>query len=167
MSNPDDARYCSQCGASFTQREFTEPTVEAVKYAGFWYRFAAYLVDGIILSGAQLIFLPVFFPGVLHRYRILPFIMAFPYSIVSVAIVWLYFALFQSGEWQATIGKKVMGLVVTDYDGQRISFGRATGRYFSKIISGLILCIGFIMIAFTDRKQGLHDMIAETLVMRK
>lgn len=167
MSNPDEARYCSQCGASLIQRELSEPTAEAVKYAGFWYRFAAYLVDGIILSVVQLIFAPIFFAGRVFHYGMWPFFMYFPYTIISVAIGWLYFALFQSGEWQATIGKKVMGLVVTDYHGQRISFGRATGRYFSKIISGLILCIGFIMIAFTDKKQGLHDMIAETLVTRK
>jgi uncharacterized RDD family membrane protein YckC len=167
MTNPDDARYCSQCGASLTQQEIAKPAVELAKYAGFWYRFAAYLVDAIILSVAQLILASIFFAGRVAYYRIWSFFLFVPYTIVSTAIGWLYFALFQSSEWQATPGKKVMGIVVIDYDEKRISFGRATGRYFAKIISGLILCIGYIMIAFTEKKQGLHDMIAETLVIRK
>ena len=59
-----------------------------------------------------------------------------------------------------------LGMKVTDLAGNRISFLRATGRYFAKIISALILFIGFIMVAFTEKKQGLHDMIAGTLVVR-
>ena len=62
--------------------------------------------------------------------------------------------------------KKALGLSVTDLSGNRIGFGRATGRYFAKILSGLILLIGFIMVAFTQRKQGLHDMLAGTLVYK-
>jgi uncharacterized RDD family membrane protein YckC len=59
-----------------------------------------------------------------------------------------------------------LGIRVTDLDGGRISFGRATGRYFGKILSGLILGIGFLMAAFTERKQALHDLLAGTLVVR-
>jgi uncharacterized RDD family membrane protein YckC len=59
-----------------------------------------------------------------------------------------------------------LGIIVTDLEGRRIGFGRATGRYFAKILSALILGIGFLMVAFTQRKQGLHDMIAGTLVVR-
>jgi uncharacterized RDD family membrane protein YckC len=73
----------------------------------------------------------------------------------------------ESSAWQGTLGKKALGLTVTDLEGRRISFGRATGRYFAKIISTLILCIGYMMAGFTERKQALHDMIAGTLVLRK
>jgi uncharacterized RDD family membrane protein YckC len=70
-----------------------------------------------------------------------------------------------SSEWQATVGKRAMSIVVTGVDGSRISFARATGRHFAKYISACILGIGFIMAAFTARKQALHDLIAETLVI--
>lgn len=86
--------------------------------------------------------------------------------LISFVAQWLYFALLESSKMQATVGKLAIGLIVTDLNGQRISFGRATGRYFAKILSGLILLIGYIMVAFTQRKQGLHDMIANTLVYK-
>jgi uncharacterized RDD family membrane protein YckC len=85
-----------------------------------------------------------------------------------LALHWLYFAAMESSERQATIGKSVLSLRVTDYEGRRISFGRATGRFFAKIVSGMVpLLIGYIMAAFTEKKQALHDMIAGTLVLRK
>ena len=87
-------------------------------------------------------------------------------NLVSLVIGWLYFALLESSERGATVGKMAMGLRVVTDQGQRLSFLNATGRYFAKIISAIILCIGFIMIAFTDRKRGLHDMIAGTLVIK-
>jgi uncharacterized RDD family membrane protein YckC len=73
----------------------------------------------------------------------------------------------ESSSKRATLGKMALGIIVTDLEGKRISFGRATGRFFSKILSGIIIYIGFIMVAFTDKKQGLHDMIAGTLVIAK
>jgi uncharacterized RDD family membrane protein YckC len=72
----------------------------------------------------------------------------------------------ESSSMQATLGKMALGLKVTDLNGKQISFGKATGRYFAKIISAIILLIGFIMVAFTEKKQGLHDMIAGTLVVK-
>jgi len=88
-------------------------------------------------------------------------------AIISTILQWLYFSLMESSAWQATLGKKALGLTVTDLEGRRISFGRATGRYFAKIISSLILFIGYIMAGFTEKKQALHDLIAGTLVLRK
>lgn len=85
---------------------------------------------------------------------------------MTVILTWLYYALLESSAKQGTLGKVILGMKVVDYNNQRISFARATGRYFSKIISTIILMIGFIMIAFTSRKQGLHDMIARTLVIK-
>ena len=79
---------------------------------------------------------------------------------------WLYFSLQESSARQATIGKLAMGIKVADLEGSRISFGRATARYFSKFLSGLICAVGYVMAGFTQRKQALHDMIASTLVVR-
>src|SRR5260370_21688129 len=77
---------------------------------------------------------------------------------------WLYYAYFESSDWQGTIGKKVMSLVVTDLNANRISFARASGRFFAKIISGLIpLGIGYILAGITEKKQALHDMIDSRL----
>jgi len=73
----------------------------------------------------------------------------------------------ESSVWQATLGKKTLGLRVTDLQGNRISFGRASGRFFGRIISGLTLFIGYIMAGFTEKKQALHDIIASCLVIRQ
>ena len=87
-------------------------------------------------------------------------------GILATAINWLYYALMESSKYQATLGKMAVGARVTDLEGNRISFARATGRYFAKIISGMILMIGYIMAGFTEKKQALHDMIANTLVIK-
>ena len=72
----------------------------------------------------------------------------------------------ESSAKQATVGKMALGIIVTDLDGRRIGFGRATGRYFAKILSALTLGIGFLMAGFTERKQALHDMVASCLVVK-
>ena len=83
-------------------------------------------------------------------------------------MTWLYHALLESSEWQATVGKRVLGLVVTDMAGQRVSFGRSTGRHFGKIITNLVPAfIGYLLAGFTEKKQALHDMIAGCLVLRR
>ncbi len=135
-----------------------------VEYAGFWKRFAAFVIDCILVS-------IIFF--------IISFI--FGYSIglsgggraqaeaggfiLGVIIPWLYWAVMESSSIQATVGKVTLGIIVTDYEGKRISFGRATGRHFSNFISTLILLIGYVMAGFTKKKQALHDMIAGCLVI--
>ncbi len=88
-------------------------------------------------------------------------------ALPVVAALLLYFPLFESSARQGTFGKQICGLAVTDTRGQRISFGRALGRYFAKFLSALVLGIGFLMVAFTPRKRGLHDLIAGTLVVRR
>jgi uncharacterized RDD family membrane protein YckC len=80
---------------------------------------------------------------------------------------WIYYASLESSAWQATLGKKILGLKVTDLAGNRISFARASGRFFGKIVSGMILGIGFLMAGFTERKQALHDILAGCLVLRQ
>ena len=88
--------------------------------------------------------------------------------LVSIFATWLYHALMESSSWQATVGKKVLDLVVTDMEGKRVSFGRSTGRHFAKIITNMIpLLIGYILAGFTERKQAVHDMISGCLILRK
>ena len=86
--------------------------------------------------------------------------------LIGAVATWLYFALMESSEKQATIGKQVMGLKVTGQDGGRISFGRATLRYAGKLLSSAFFAIGYFMAGFTERKQALHDMVAGTVVVR-
>ena len=138
----------------------------SVQYAGFWKRFGAALIDGIILYIVQriIIFVLIFFSSAILRRA--QGVEVFS-SVLIIVITWLYYAFQESSPKQATLGKQALGIIVTDLKGNQISFGRATGRYFSKIISGLILLIGYIMAAFTEKKQALHDIIAGTLVVNK
>jgi len=152
-------------------------------YAGFWVRLVAYLIDGLILAiPTGFVVLFIIISGVLgvtlHRKPVDPreaaallgpmFLLFFLFFLVMLVLQWLYFAGMESSARQATLGKSVMSLRVTNYEGQRISFGHATGRFFAKIISGLIpFAIGYIMAGFTEKKQALHDLIAGTLVLKK
>ena len=88
-------------------------------------------------------------------------------NALVIVLAWLYGALMESSRYQATLGKMVLGIVVTDMNGQRVSIARATGRHFGKWVSSLILGIGYLMIAFTEKKQGLHDIMAGCLVVVK
>lgn len=171
--NDKDAKFCHSCGADMTKdaaEETSEPKSKgkSIEYAGFWRRVGAYLIDQFLL------FVVVFILSAIFGFAF--FTVANPNSadpgsmygaILGVVISWLYYALMESSEKQATFGKQALGLVVTSTDHKRISFGQATGRYFARIISSLILGIGYLMVAFTEKKQGLHDMIASTLVVVK
>jgi len=88
------------------------------------------------------------------------------YYLMAVLIVWVYRAAMESSVYQATLGKMVLRLKVVDGLGGRISFARASGRHFAMFISTLILCIGYLMVGWTAKKQGLHDMMAGTFVIR-
>ena len=135
-----------------------------VAYGGFWIRVVAYIIDAILISlvlGLVTSIFGVSYMDMDDMSQIDPTV-----NLLSLAVAWLYFALMESSERGATVGKMAMGLRVVTGDGKRLSFMNATGRYFAKILSAIIFCIGFIMIAFTDRKRGLHDMIANTLVIK-
>jgi len=125
-------------------------------YAGFWQRLLALLVDGVVLNTAGFILASVF--EINDEYSV---------TGTSGLFTWIYYALMESSATQATLGKMAVGLKVCDENGNRISFLNATGRYFAKILSAIILFIGFIMVAFDERKQGLHDKLARTLVILK
>jgi uncharacterized RDD family membrane protein YckC len=138
-----------------------------MRYAGFWIRFVAYIIDTFILSTVLILLGTIWSLKNDDSSIDLATTIAQSGMVLSISFFlhWFYFAIMESSESQATLGKKILGLKVTDEFGQRMSFGRATGRYFSKFISSLILGIGYIMAAFTDRKQALHDKIASTLVI--
>ena len=191
----EGARFCGKCGAALSVAEASGtrgPVVPAgggsgvmhheagsagdaatdLRYAGFWYRLLAWVIDYVLaLIVTLLIVLPIGFV-----YGLMMMGSATGQEIeagaeglgqlLGIVIAWLYWTVFESSGWQATPGKRMLGLRVTDLDGSRIGFGRANARYWSKILSALILFIGFLMVAFTRRKQGLHDLIASTLVLR-
>jgi len=154
--------------------------VPTSRYGGFWLRLLAHLIDHVILGAiAAPLFFMLVLPSIVRvineaeRNRepspelIIAIVSSvFIYIVLAFVGQWLYEALLTSSSWQATLGKRVLQLKVTDEFGNRIGFGRATGRFFAKILSSMFFCIGFIMVGLTDRKRGLHDMLAGTLVMK-
>jgi len=146
-------------------------------YAGFWLRFASLVLDGLILAIVLVVFYIFLFILALVAGLILTAVPALAPVILGIGILiwagfvigvpWYYFAKQESSESRATIGKRALGLQVVDLNGQRISFRRATGRHFAKIVSAMPLYIGFIMAGFTERKQALHDILAGCLVIKK
>jgi uncharacterized RDD family membrane protein YckC len=181
MSTASPAAYAAQPGSSGAP-------LRRIHYGGFWIRFVASLVDGLIVSipttclalillaiigGATAAHFHEVFNGDPNEFatRFVAFIPAFLgfvflLIILSIVIQWLYYAMMESSERQATLGKMILHLKVTDMSGNRISFGRASGRYFGKVLNHLIpLAIGFIIAGFTEKKQALHDFIASTTVV--
>jgi len=137
-----------------------------VEYAGFWRRAVALIVDAIVVSvvGAVIGFMIGFVLGLLFGARATPVI-----SSITGLLGWiggmLYYPAMESSASQATLGKQLIGIIVTDERGARISFSRALGRYFAKFLSAVTLLIGYLMAAFTSRKQALHDIAAGTVVV--
>jgi uncharacterized RDD family membrane protein YckC len=157
--------------------------VPRAEYAGFWLRLVALVIDNVLLGlGFFLVVIPLLFltgfrtffdefhpDETMNDVGIFMLIVFFFLAATgALVLTWLYHALMECSEWQATLGKKALGLVVTDMAGQRVSFGRATGRHFGKIITNMVpVFIGYIMAGFTDKKQALHDMLAGCLVLRR
>lgn len=145
----------------------------AVDYAGFWLRLIASWIDGVILSIPWLVtvFGCMWFfydPSRDEEANTIFYGIAFLVAnFVFFLPSWLYYAIMESSPTRATVGKMVLGIVVTNLDGNKISFAQATGRHFAKIISMIMLYRGYIMAAFTDKKQTLHDMMAGCLVVKK
>jgi len=141
------------------------PASVTVSYAGFWKRFAAAFIDSIILTFGALIVGFTF--GVAYAAATAGTAQRAEFSgyIIGIIMEWLYAAIFESSSKQATLGKMALGIKVTDLGGNPISFGRATGRHFGKIVSTIIFFIGFLMVAFTEKKQGLHDIMSGCLVV--
>jgi uncharacterized RDD family membrane protein YckC len=175
----DDASFCPQCGSWVGSVGSLPAQVVGTPYGGFWARLGAYLIDSLIVAIPLDILL-----ALVGAYQTPTFTTTtdaegnqtvhwhgdfrlFTVTLLAGYVVsWLYSALLQSSARQATIGEGALNLIVTDLDGNRISFGRATARYFASILSGFTLGIGYLMMLWTKRRQTLHDKIAETLVVR-
>ena len=149
----------------------TPPPPIGFGYGSFSARALALSLDQFILFFVimVLIFPVAIIAGVasLIAWPFVFIILAPPVLPVTTIIAWLYFALQESSRHQGTFGKRMCGLRVTDLQGNRVTFPRATLRFFSKFLSSMIMLMGWIMAAFTERHQALHDIIAETLVLKK
>ncbi len=158
-----------------------------MNYAGFWRRLGAGLIDNVILhimTGVVLSFFGISLIDTIDSNFLVSgnsisingvhgsaFDFASAFFIqktlfVDFVFLWLYYAFFQSSKYQATPGMMVLSMRIVNYAGGSISFWRASGRVLATYLSWMIAGIGFLMIAFTPRKQGLHDYIARTLVIK-
>jgi uncharacterized RDD family membrane protein YckC len=150
--------------------------VEGAPPAGFWIRFVAYMIDGLIITAVSVLLIGICVGVVILTDESLD--LENPGGIVIAAILlviaalivinWLYEALMTSSPRGATLGKMALGLRIVRFDGAQLSFGRATARHFAKAIvtPAVPLFIGYIMAAFTNRKRALHDILVDTLVIK-
>ena len=164
--NPPGSTYCKKCGSRLEGSGVSStPGTYAVHdrafYGGFWRRFAAMILDSLILFVPMFIVFAMIGAGIPqwseHDWQL---------NLLSLVATWLYFALTRSSAAQASPGQRALDLKVTDLQGQRLTFARATGRHFASILSGLTLGVGYLLNLFTARRQTLHDLIAGTLVYR-
>jgi uncharacterized RDD family membrane protein YckC len=127
-------------------------------YAGFWRRFAAYAIDYVVvLLGTAVLGAAATLAGLGDDGARL--------SLAALIGYFLYCTLLESSAWQATLGKRALGLQVTNALGERIGFARAAARFVAKVLSVLTLCLGYLLVLVTPRRQALHDLIAGTLVV--
>ena len=145
-----------------------------VVYAGFWKRVAASIIDSFVTTFVMwILMIPLFMiiGGGIEAMAAVNdgsnMLVTVLYYVISLAIPLFYMAWMHSSANQATLGKMAVGIKVVRSDGERISFLRAFGRYFAYMLSSLLLMIGLIMAAFTERKQALHDFMCDTLVVDK
>ena len=178
--NPDAAKLCFTCGRTLvgasepavdglyrppaTRVADPEPEPTETRYAGFWIRVAAAVIDGWVIVGMAVIGAVVLGAAGVLTDTAAETAVAGSY-IVALFASWLYFALSESSSKQATWGKRAVGIVVTDVGGHRLSFGRASGRVFAKWLNGLTFGIGWILAALPEKKRGLHDFVASTVVV--
>jgi len=164
-------------------QQYATPSPQ-VAYAGFWLRVVAAIIDGFVLSIPFIILFFLLFASALPElirnqgdptvlvFTFLPRIMLL--GVIYIIGAWLYWAKMESSSWQATLGKKALGLYVTDLAGRPVNFGKASGRYWAgrglsivPYLGGLYFLIDCICAGVTERKQAIHDMIAGCLVLRK
>ena len=194
----DGTAFCGSCGRPIVGYNLGQSTSAApmvskaapmggvsaagAVYAGFWLRFVASIIDGLVLgiplSIIAFLLIASAIPFLTHTQdpmtviaTILPRILFL--LVIYLVASWLYWGLMESSSWQATLGKKALGLRVTDLAGSRPTFGRASGRFFAgrgigfvPSVGGLYFLIDCIMAGCTEKKQALHDMIASCLVIR-
>jgi uncharacterized RDD family membrane protein YckC len=169
-----NAHVCANCKPVFMQKLAEGAKINSgdMRYAGFWIRFAAKIVDGLILG--------------------LPFVVAFAFVVVSrgaamrpgrssqlqfdlvplllqlgFVFVQMAYQIFFVGKYGATPGKMACKLSIVTAEGGKVGYGRATGRFFAEMLSGMICYIGYIIAAFDSQKRSLHDHICNTRVVYK
>ena len=130
-------------------------TSAKIRYVGFWIRFGAGITDMVIIFAAQYISTLVLFGNFLTASGWAAFL--------QILIPWAYICILQSSKRQATLGMMLLKFKICDHNFNRVGLGKITLRYLAITLSGVILCIGFFMIGWTKRKQGLHDIFAKTL----
>lgn len=154
------------------------PELRDVEFAGFWIRWLADFIDGFVVAFPLCIVI-VLVTALLTRAGLgldepIPLwerdfatllVFALAYVGVPITMKWVYCALLESSKWQATLGKRAVGIIVTDIYGGRVSFARASSRYFASLVSAMILMIGYLIQPLTERRQTLHDIIARTVVL--
>lgn len=143
-----------------------------VVYGGFRRRWLAAILDVLILMiPGQLVLMVIRIPWVSEldagTSPLLASLLALINSVISLCFNWIYFALMESSHRQATVGKMALGLIVTNETGGRVTFGQATGRYFGRILSAIILLMGYFMNLWDPRRQTLHDKLSHCLVVRE
>ena len=174
--------FCAQCGYSIARRS------EPLRYAGFLPRVAAAVIDFLLMTPLIMVLLFFLFPRVTPQYyaldvrvqrgadrsdaawhRFLEQEMRILAALTLSTFIasWPYYTCLEASPVQATIGKMIMRLKVTDLDGRRIRWSRANARYFGRWLSGLPYCLGYLFPLFTARKQALHDLISRCVVLRK
>ena len=143
-----------------------------LKYAGFWLRVHASLIDYFLVAVITFIVAWVFNQNILHdlenegvREQGRFWATEISHNLIGFFIWYLYYTVAESSKFQGTLGKRLLDLKVIDESGNRISVARAAGRLISKIVSAIIFLIGFLMVGWTQKKQGLHDKIANTFVI--
>ncbi|HAX90752.1 MAG TPA: hypothetical protein DCY07_00890 [Rhodospirillaceae bacterium] len=150
-----------------------QPARLDVRYGSFTARLLALIIDRLLISATLLvIFIPLGIVASIGGLFVMPQLsivqgtVAPSLWLLSIVLDWLYFAVMESGERGATFGKRFMSVKVLNDRGERLTFARASLRYFSKILSALPFMLGFVMAIFTQKKQALHDFIAETVVVK-
>jgi uncharacterized RDD family membrane protein YckC/Tfp pilus assembly major pilin PilA len=181
----DTSKFCNKCGAALIVPVVKQPAgarppplpsqtvsqtppslvpaasaaaVMPEVYAGFARRAIACVIDIVVILLLYDAYLAVMKPANTDRFG--------PLAVFAF-IAWIYHALMESSSWQATLGKRWLGIKVTSLSGERISFARATVRLFAQVLSQLCFYVGYLIAGFTKRRQALHDLIAGTLVVRR
>ncbi|SNS21227.1 Uncharacterized membrane protein YckC, RDD family [Anaerovirgula multivorans] len=173
----EESHYCQECGDATKENQkvcvtcgFELHNKLPVEYAGFFRRLAAMLLDvifSVMIYWIYSIILPIVFMIIGIYTAEFSDIYRFTFFVPSIPFLWLYFALTESSQKQATLGKRALGIIVVDTNMNRISFGAASSRFFGKFLSNLIFGIGYIMAAFTEHNQTLHDKLAKCYVVKK
>ena len=133
--------------------------IKAVNYGGFWKRVISYIIDFFVLI-VPIALMQHFLGGSTTENPI-----TIADYIINISVWGVYYVYCETSPWQATVGKKIVGLKVTDLSGNKVTTGQAITRYLMMIPACLLLFIGILMVAFTEKKQGLHDKVARALVV--